>query len=192
MITLEASPRRVLDFDIENRPLSYKGMDFTTADITAIAASFNPRGSIWCGDAVVPGREVMLKEFVIMYNEADMVTGHFIRKHDLPMINGALLEIGMEPLKPKLTSDTCLDLREMKGLFKSQKDLSEMLGLAIAKKEMSQVMWRSANRLEPKGIVELRDRVITDVRQHHELRAVLLERGMLGPPKVWGGGDRGA
>jgi hypothetical protein len=31
---------RVLDFDIENRPLSYLGMDFTTAEITSIAASF--------------------------------------------------------------------------------------------------------------------------------------------------------
>ena len=31
---------KILDFDIENRPLSYGGQDFTFSDITAIAASW--------------------------------------------------------------------------------------------------------------------------------------------------------
>ena len=36
-IGVSARPLRVLDFDIENRPLSYLGSDFTTAEVTAIA-----------------------------------------------------------------------------------------------------------------------------------------------------------
>jgi len=31
---------RILDFDIESRPLSYMGHDFTTSEITVIACKF--------------------------------------------------------------------------------------------------------------------------------------------------------
>src|SRR5262245_59473495 len=40
MIQIPIRAARVLDFDIENRPLSYLGQDFTTSEVTAIAASF--------------------------------------------------------------------------------------------------------------------------------------------------------
>ena len=36
-LVVRQRPMRVLDFDIENRPLSYLGSDFTTAEVTAIA-----------------------------------------------------------------------------------------------------------------------------------------------------------
>jgi hypothetical protein len=36
-IRVSSRPLRVLDFDIENRPLTYLGSDFTTAEVTAIA-----------------------------------------------------------------------------------------------------------------------------------------------------------
>ena len=45
----------------------------------------------------------MLEAFVAAYNQADMVTGHYIRRHDLPILNGALVEEGMPPLAAKLT-----------------------------------------------------------------------------------------
>ena len=46
------------------------------------------------------------QEFVEAYNTADMVTGHYITGHDLPMINGALMECRMPPLGPTWVQDS--------------------------------------------------------------------------------------
>jgi len=177
---------RVLDFDIENRPLAYLGDDYTTAEITAVA---------WCwvgqpetltsrtlGDYKL---RTILIEFVARYNVADIVTGHYIRGHDLPVINGALLELGLPPLGQKMTSDTKLDLVARKYVSASQENLGEMFGISAAKVHMSNTAWREANRLTKRGRAMTRERVEDDVKQHMALRAVLLERGLLGAPKVW-------
>src|SRR5688572_8235916 len=80
-------PLRVLDFDIENRPLSYLGSDFTTAEVTAIAWA-------WCDSPedvtvyLLGEHELsfILTSFVEAYRQADLVTGHYITGHDLPMV----------------------------------------------------------------------------------------------------------
>jgi hypothetical protein len=176
---------RILDFDIENRPLTYLGNDRTTAEITAIACSFGIDKPMYCWLLGEGEPEDMLCSFVMYYDMADLVTGHYIRKHDLPIINGALLEYGMRPLRPKLTSDTCLDLKATKDISRSQENLSAMLGVEAPKVKMSQLDWRSANRLE--NIEKTFARVTGDVRQHQQLRLRLLELGMLNPPKMWDG-----
>lgn len=182
-----ASKVRILDFDIENRPLSYLGQDYTTAEITAIAAC-------WVGESKsmkvwLLGRDmplVMLGAFVHLYRQADIVTGHYIRKHDLPIINGALLENGLDPLDEKLTSDTKLDLVQHGGVISaSQENLSEMLGLPAPKVKMNTVKWREANRLTPAGLELTAKRAIGDVIQHMALRKALVARDLLGPPQSW-------
>lgn len=183
-------PLKVLDFDIENRPLSYLGQDFTTAEITAIAASFGPTERMYCwllrpGDTV-PQHEQMLTEFRELYDQADVVTGHYIRNHDLPIINGSLIEHGFSPLAPKLTCDTKNDLVNAKGVSKSQESLAAMLHLEFPKIQMSQSDWREANRLTEAGIAKTERRVTGDVRQHQAMRTKLLELGLLRPPKMWG------
>lgn len=182
----DARKLKVLDFDIENRPLSYWYDGQTTAEITAIAAGYTPDAiDCWTLGPHGGGYEDMLRSFLKAYNEADMVTGHFIRKHDLPIINGALLELGWAPLASKLTSDTKLDLVKRKDLAVSQEALAAMLGLPEPKRHMTQGDWREANRLTPVGIAKTKERVIGDVVQHMELRRRLLEIGALHPPKVW-------
>jgi hypothetical protein len=178
-------PLHTLDFDIENRPLSYLGMDFTTADITAIAGS-------WVGEKKVDVRclgevttQEMLAWFVDLYNQADLVTGHYIRKHDLPIINGALMEFGMAPLSEKLTSDTKLDMLKRSGISASQESIADMLSVPAPKVQMSQAKWRSANRLTAEGIAETRTRVVGDIRQHKQMRQAMLDAGILGPPRMW-------
>lgn len=176
----------MLDFDTENRPLTYVGSDFTFGELTAIAACWadTPRKpKCWLlGDTTQPE---MLAGFLELYEQAGIVTGHNLVKHDLPRVNASLVEAGMPPLKPKLVSDTYRDLVKWADLSKAQGALGEMLGLAADKYDMSQQKWRDANRLTPKGLAETRKRVVTDVRQHIQLRAALLERGLLKPPKVW-------
>ena len=178
-------PLRVLDFDIENRPLNYAGEDFTFSEITAIAWQFIGERThyVLClGD--VPFR-TMLLGFVAAYVQADLVTGHNIIKHDLRILNGALLEEGLSPLPPKLVCDTYADLKKKGGVSGSQASLSEMLNIRAPKVGMSQGDWREANRLTPEGIEKTRRRVVGDVRQHIQLRKELLKRGWLKPPRLW-------
>lgn len=127
----------------------------------------------------------LLMPFRQMFDEADMVTGHFIRKHDLPIINGALAEFNLPVLGEKLTSDTKLDLIRWKDLPQSQESLAEMLRLADEKHHMSQADWRRANRLTATGKKYTQKRVVDDVIQHKAMRLKLLERKLLGPPKLW-------
>jgi hypothetical protein len=177
---------RVLDFDIENRPLTYLGSDFTTAEVTAIAWAWvdQPRDvTVYLlGDTELPD---ILSAFLSVYHLADMVTGHFIRGHDLPMINGALKEMHMPLLPDKLTQDTKLDQVRSKGISLSQESLAGMLGLAEPKVHMTQTRWRAANRLTQDGLREVRQRVVGDVRQHIATRQRLLELGYLTAPKIW-------
>ena len=178
---------RVLDFDLENRPLSYLGQDYTTTEITAIAACFvnEPHSmKVWLLGQDAP--TTMLKQFRIMYDTADLVTGHYIRGHDLPIINGAMVELGLRPLDEQLTCDTKLDLIKKGPAFSaSQENLSEMLGIAAPKVHMNTVKWREANRLTPGGINLTRARCVGDVVQHMALRKELLKRGLLNPPRQW-------
>jgi hypothetical protein len=108
--------------------------------------------------------------------------------HDLPMINGALLELMRQPLGDKLCSDTKIDLLRAKGISRSQESLGAMFNLQSPKVQMNQGKWRAANRLTPEGLREVRERVVGDVRQHMELRAELLRRGYLGPARLWRSG----
>jgi len=183
----KGEPAKVLDFDIECRPLSWYGGDFVTKEVTAIAASFIGTGEVHCYLLRKEHKDGswILNAFLELYNEADMVTGHFIRGFDLPVINGALMEYGFGSLGAKLTQDTKLDLLKKSGLSSSQENLGAMLGLEAPKVGMDQAKWRSANRLEDAGVELTKERVIGDVIQHMEMREQLLKQGWLSSPKMW-------
>lgn len=177
---------KILDFDLENRPVAYRGFDRTTSEITALAACWvgHPKSmKVW----VLPDvdHEELIEGFRVLYEQADMVTGHFIRGHDLPELQMQAAVCGLEPFGPKLTEDTYRDLIRSKDLPKSQKDLAEMLGVQKPKVGMSQMQWRRANRLERQGIEEARKRVTGDVLQHMEMRVALRQAGLLKAPRLW-------
>lgn len=178
-------PFRVLDFDLENRPLNYVSDDFTFSEITAIAwAWIGERQHYVLALGEVP-RRTMLLGFVAAYVQADLITGHNIIKHDLRILNGALLEEGLSPLPPKMVSDTYLHLKRKGGVSGSQENLAKMLGVRSSKMGMSQTDWREANRLTPAGIAKTKRRCVSDVRQHIALRKELLRRNWLRAPSVW-------
>lgn len=180
------SKLRILDFDIENRPLAYLSQDFTTGEITAIAACWDGQPKtmqVWLlGQDQI---QVMLEEFRVLYNEADMVTGHYIRMHDLPVINAAMLENELLPLDAKLTSDTKLDLMKHKHLSASQENLAVALGVKAVKTHLSNAEWRDANRLSAAGMALTWQRAAGDVIQHMALRKRLVELNYLSAPRVW-------
>lgn len=180
---------RILDFDIENMPLTYYAPDYPTAYITAIAWAFDPKDiqvrvieDIRDGNAY----NAMLLDFLEAYEAADMVTGHYIRKHDLPIINGALVEQAIFPgLGAKLTSDTKMDLVRFTALPKNQEYLEAILRTGQQKVQMTQADWRAANRFTPEGIAKTEKRVVSDVRGHMQMRKELIRRELLKPPKMW-------
>ena len=131
MSALNAPARdlRILDWDIENRPLTYWVPDMPTAQITSIA-------SMWVGDhdslrvdymllpdSTEDDERAMLGRFIERYNEADMVTGHYIRRHDLPITNAMLYELDLPLMKAKLSCDTKLDLFKKADLPATQEFL---------------------------------------------------------------------
>jgi hypothetical protein len=191
-----AGSLRILHFDLENRPLSYRGQDWTTAEITAVAWSWadsdqidvlllqrNGRYEDAAGKRHAPAKALQM--FADVLRSAGIVTGHYIRKHDLTLYNGALLDHQLPPLRRLLVSDTQADLVKRKDFAASQGDLAELYELEESKFGMSQPAWRSANRLETKGIARTRKRVVDDVIQHKAVRRALVERGALKEPRGW-------
>ena len=188
-VVIRARPQRVLDFDVEARPLHWISGDYVSKEITAMAwAWVDDPDNVECYLLGETSPVEMLTAFLDAYDRADLVTGHFIRGYDLPMINGSLTEYGMPALSDKWTHDTKLDLVRRQGLSGSQENLGAMLGLSHPKVRMDQRKWRDANRLTPEGRLLARERVIGDVKQHIEMRARLLELGYLAEPKKWESG----
>ncbi len=177
---------RVLDFDIENRPLSYWVPDRPSAEITAIASCWaDDPDSMECWLLGRDDPKEMLKRFLERYNEAGMVTGHYIRRHDLPIINGALIEYRLPYLQPKIVQDTKIDLIRESDLPVSQENLAHMMGVYRKKKHMTQADWREANRLTPEGLVKTEERVTSDVKQNMDMRKQLLKYDLLKSPRIW-------
>lgn len=190
---------RILDFDCECRPIAWYGGDWVTKQPTAIAWKFvGERGRVEVaviGESfdtrqVLTEEAAMLERFRAAYDAADIVTGHYIRGFDLPLLNGALMRLGLPLLGTKMTQDTKLDLVRGQGLSKSQANLGAMFELHHPKVPMNTALWAEANMLLPDGIEATKRRVVGDVRQHVELRATMLERGLLAAASPWsvGGG----
>lgn len=179
---------RILHFDCESRPLSFWIPDGPpTAEITAIA-------SCWADDlgsmtVHLLGRDEpknMFQFFQERYAEADLVTGHYVRKFDLPLLNAMLMEAGLPQLSAKLVSDTKEDMRKKSSLPATQEYLSELFGIPAPKIQMSQHTWRNANRLnDPNWIQRTEQRVSGDVIQHMLLRSEMIKRDLLKTPRLW-------
>lgn len=177
---------RVLDFDTECRPMHYSEWR-AESQITGIAWSWVGEDKVHCVvlQQNLANERDMLLEFLDAYNQADVVTGHYIRKHDMPLLNEHAIRLGLPPIKPVLTSDTQADMTKIKGLGKSQENLAVTLDLAADKHHMTGAQWRVANALTREGQAGTRKRVVDDVLQHKQLRQELLDRGWLKSPQMW-------
>lgn len=176
---------RILDFDCENRPLSYLGRDFTTPEVTVIAWKPLPRGDLQVVYQPTHSLPDMLAAFLEEWNGSELATGHNIIRHDLPHLNAMLLEHGLPPLGPKMVHDTYGHLKRRASGFAAQETLAAMLGIRAPKVGMGTVAWRQANRLLPDGVDRAVRRAVGDVRQHIALRRRLIELGWLNSPRVW-------
>lgn len=200
MLLVDESAIRILDFDVECRPMAWYGGDFVTKEITAIAWRFldEPEEDTRCW-LLTPSKTwrshqkkkvAGLKSFIKDYNLSRMVTGHYIRGFDLPLINGTCVRLGLPPLASKLAHDTKGDLVTMSGLSKSQENLAAYFDLKHEKQRMNTHLWEIGNSLVEEGRVETKRRAVGDVNQHIEFRQELLNRGALRPASVWTSGAK--
>lgn len=204
---------RILDFDIENRPLSYWVPDRPSAEVTSIAWMIGGNHDSLRVVGLAPpcwhkGHEVscpdmppflmrmpdLLEEFRADFDKADIVTGHYILMHDLPIINAMLYEQRMPLLTDKRASDTKVHMFSKKDLPATQEYLLELLdvkcplGITLEKFHMTQPKWREANRLSPAGTELTQRRVTSDVHAHWHMREAMLEQGWLGGSTIWRSG----
>jgi hypothetical protein len=182
--------RRVLDFDIETRRIGFHSAGKFSPDgcePVAIAAGWADEEQVYVWTLLESTPKAMLTAFRHLWDMAGIVTGHYIRKFDLPILNGALLEHGLPLLSPKLTQDTHGDFVRIAGMSKSQENLSLMLRTGSKKVHMADNDWRQIARLDPDAMKQCRARVKGDVVQHKQDRLALLAAGALKAPKVWSG-----
>jgi hypothetical protein len=179
--------RRILIFDIENRPLTYWFGDVTTSEITSIAWKWVGEDDVYVESLTTePGSaESMLETFLEAYRQSDMVCGHYIRRHDLPIVQAALMEYGLPLLTAINSCDTKLDLVKRSGQPATLENIAALLGVEAPKVSMSQMDWREANRLTPEGIAKTENRVIGDIYLQEAVREALILRGWLKPPSMW-------
>jgi DNA polymerase elongation subunit (family B) len=173
---------RILDFDCETRATGFGDPQWVPQEITCIAWS-------WIGDDEVSyrlrckGAKRMMQAFLKVYAEADVLTGHNIRRFDLPTVNAECLRFGFPSLAPKMTQDTLRDIVRTKGMKRDQDNLGKQLGLPVDKLTMGWHDWHVAY-LE-KGWPMVAERAMTDVVQHKLMRIEMMERGWLREPRVW-------
>lgn len=186
MEVLRRAPLRILHFDTECRPMHYSEFR-AESQLTGVAWSWADEDEVHVEvlQQNLRNEASMLRKFMKVFASADIVTGHYIRRHDLPLLVEHCIHAGVEFPNQVLTSDTKIDLVSLRGLGASQENLSITFGLSAEKHHMAGADWRIANSLSPAGREGTRKRVVDDVAQHKQLRAELIERGLLGAPKYW-------
>lgn len=173
---------RILDFDIEARATGYGDPEWVPQECTCIAWS-------WVGDSTVEtrvrlnGARRMLAAFRKLWDEADVVLGHNIRKYDCPVLSAEMLRHDLPPLTPKLSQDTLRDMVRTKGMKRDLENLGKQLGLSVDKQHMAWADWQEGYA-EP-GWAGIRSRAASDVLIHKELWQEMRRRGWLKGPRVW-------
>lgn len=189
-LTTTGRKLRILDFDIECQPGAWFGGDFTTKRLLAIATAWIEDGqpvNLECRTRMPRKGSTaqMLKWFTKQYDEADIVTGHFIRGYDLPVLQGAMMRYGLPLLSQKRTHDTKLDMVKATGVSKSQENLGALFELEHPKVPMTTVYWEEAQDLTPEGRAMLAERCAGDVAQHIEMRGKMIANETLGDTAMW-------
>ena len=157
---------RGLCFDIENMPGTYGPGDYTHPKVTAVGGVHldETEPQVWCftrhdHDDMLRGAET----FRAMWDAADWVVGHNIKRHDRKILDGFYFTLGLPLLAPKRMVDTYLDLPKMQGLSRSLENLAARWECPIQKMHMPEHAWEAAYDGVPEFVEMMRARCRTDV-----------------------------
>lgn len=196
---LPASGRatRVLDFDFESKPLWF-WYDKPTAVLTSlsymcISGEAIQHDTLHTELAPLDSREEYARWLLKvrgLFLSHDVLTGHNIDRFDLPLFQAQLMRAGLPPMESVMTQDTMRTLKK-RDMSASQESLINYVGLKavcpigmpIYKDHLSIPEWEDAALGWNDEI--LIERPMSDVHGHAHLRATLLEKGYLSPPKTW-------
>ena len=181
--------QRVLDFDLETIAAGFADPNWVPQKITCVAWSWVGEDEVHvriCGPAGLFGkpqkRASMLIPFLAELEKADMVTGHNILRFDLPILQAECLRLGLPPLKQVRVQDTMRIVRT-KGFKKGQDNLEALLKSKQQKLALNWQQWQDA--YDEYDWSTIRERAVTDVKGHKEIRAEMLKREWLKPPVEW-------
>lgn len=178
----KARSLRGLVFDIENMPGTYGGGDYVHPKVTAVAGMFldQSRPRAWC---FTRRDEASMREdaeaFRSLWDRADFVVGHNIRRHDRKILDGFYTSLDLPLLARKKMVDTYLDQPKMAGLSRSLENLADRWDCPIRKLHLSEHDWERAYDGISEGVALMRKRVTTDVQINAWLYRELLERDLL-------------
>ena len=178
------SKRRVFAFDVEARPGPWAGSDFTFRNMLSLAGRYEDMVTTVY---LAPGFNAKdLERFVAPLREGALVVTHNGPRYDLPFLNGTLIKNGLRPLGRLLISDTYAHFPKRGQAFSaSLGNLAQRFEVDHQKGHMSEVDWDGAYHGRPEALEKLKVYNVGDVNTTLDLRAKLLELGLLGPPRTW-------
>ena len=169
--------------DVEARPGPWGGGDFTFKSMLSLAGGPDEHNIAYLG----PGFKARaLERWVLPLRESCLVITHNGPRYDLPLLNGTLMKMGLEPLPHLLVSDTYEHLPKRGLAFSaSLGNMARRFKLTHQKGSMSEYGWELVYTGDREALERLRTYNIGDVFTTLKLRRRLLELGLLGPPRVW-------
>ncbi len=182
--------RRVLDFDIETVAsgfadpswvpqtciawaYSWVGEEHTTVEALPVAS--------WQDRSV---RHRFLAPLLEAIEEADVLTGHNIVRFDLPVLNAECMRLGHPPISPTLTQDT-IKFPKSTGFKKGLDNLGILFEVDEHKMPLNWQEWQDA--YGEWNLKTVKERVVSDVVMHKQLREALRAENLLQVPRFWKG-----
>src|SRR3989304_2625419 len=92
--------QRILTLDVECKPGHWIGGDYVSKILTAVAWQWDSEEKTVCLTHYGYDPGTLAARLAWEIRKADVVTGHYIRGFDLPLISGQLLVAGLPSLPP--------------------------------------------------------------------------------------------
>lgn len=181
-------PARILDFDMESLAAGFADPAWVPQKITCISWGWvgyegtNSAISTQMGFFIPSIRRTMLEQFLPVYEQADVVAGHNLLRHDLPLLKAECMRLGLPIPGPKLVEDT-IQIRKVKGLKKGLDNLGKLLKTQEEKQDMDWQAWEEA--YEDPTWQKVIDRCESDVRLHQDVRQKMIDLGWHAKRVVW-------
>lgn len=175
-------PLRILCFDLENKPGTYGPGDFTHGKVTALAAQFLTESEPVCWALRRARPKEMRRQalaFAKLWEQSDVVMGHYIRRHDIKLLQGMMDMLALPRLPDRRVIDTCVDMAKSAGYSKSLENQCARWGCPWEKVNMTEYDWEQAYDGIPWAVEKMKRRCTTDVRMNVWLYGEQRRRGLL-------------
>lgn len=173
----------IFALDCEARPGPWGGGDFTWRHMLSIAGGPDEEHIEYLGPGFKPKA---LARFIAPLRRGCLVVTHNGPRYDLPLLNGTMMKMGLEPLPRLLVSDTYANLRKRGHAFSaSLGNMAQRFNVEHQKEHFSEYDWELAYTGNRDALDRLRVYNVGDVLTTLALRRRLIELGLLRSPRVW-------